>query len=233
MPNIDVITAGTIKKVAYQPGNNLLEILRNAGIHIRNGCQEIGACALCKIYVRAGDAGPITLAEELQLGHWLFEEMRLACQTVPQGDLIVELIPQASTIVRKIEFAAPTVEYLPDRHLQSHAAKSGYGVAIDVGTTNVSVSLFQWINSERLATSTFSNPQGDYGTDVIARVIKASEAQAIATELQSSLLLKIKEVLHGMVLAAGISLGEITGIGYCGEYGHAGVISWSLLSAIT
>ncbi len=45
-----------------------------------------------------------------------------------------------------------------------------YGLAIDVGTSTISLSLFDITNRKRIALSSFQNPQSPYGADVISRL---------------------------------------------------------------
>lgn len=217
MFNIDVIDAGISKRIYHQPGNSLLETLRGADIKIRTGCQKNGACALCKVMIREGKAGPITVTEELQLEHWLTKGMRLACQVMPEGDLVIDLIPQGESVIPASKSIEIKSEYLSGEQPRGDAPEKGYGIAIDIGTTNVNVSIFQWENGKQLATQTFSNPQREYGTDVIARVLKASEDVSIAKELQNMLLHQIKEALQELVQTADIGLEDITGIGVVGN----------------
>ncbi len=215
MFNIDVIDAGTVRRISYRTGDSLLETLHSAGINIRTGCQKTGACTLCRIFVREGNAGPITTAEKSELGHWLSQGMRLACQVVPNGDLVVELISQGNATTLATDFVQSG--YQTEGLIRTDVPSTGCGVAVDIGTTNVTISIFQWKNGERLAGQTFSNPQREYGSDVITRVLKAAEDLSFAKELHNRLFNKIKEALQELTRVANVGLEEITGIGIVGN----------------
>ena len=61
---------------------------------------------------------------------------------------------------------------------------SPYGLAVDLGTTNISVSLWDLEHGERLASRVGSNPQSHYGSDVVMRLIAAGESAENAARIR-------------------------------------------------
>jgi ferredoxin len=76
---------------------SLFDALQNAGIEIESDCGGIGSCGKCVIHILEGEVSEPTLEEEDLLSEEVFEQgNRLACQTYPLGDLVIE-IPEAAS----------------------------------------------------------------------------------------------------------------------------------------
>lgn len=215
MFEIWVIDGGTSTKISHRPGDNLLSTLRAAGFNIRTGCQHSGACALCQITIRAGNAGPVTVTEKLQLGRRLKQGIRLACQVVPAGDLVVGLVAQPDSAAPAAGHPELKSAYRTDGFPGNQP--SGCAVSVDIGTTNVGLAMFRRENCELLTARTFTNPQRDYGTDVIARMLRAAEDPAVSEEIQNKLFDKLRESLQEMALAVGVATEDITALGVVGN----------------
>lgn len=108
-------------------------------------------------------------------------------------------------------------ELRSDKPCGASVFKNSYGVAVDIGTTNVTMSIFQWENGERLATKIFRNPQHKYGTDVIARMLKASQDASLANDLHDRLFKQIREGLLELMQITDTSPEDITGMGVVGN----------------
>ena len=78
-----------------EEGQNILEIAMRAGVHINASCSGNGVCGKCKIRIAEGAAAsamsPKIIQEEYDEG------FRLACQTIVNGDAVIE-IPLESQI---------------------------------------------------------------------------------------------------------------------------------------
>jgi uncharacterized 2Fe-2S/4Fe-4S cluster protein (DUF4445 family) len=90
------------KEVLCESGTSIMEALKSEGIFLTSSCGGKGTCGKCKIIIRSGpyeSRSKIKLSQdELSSGYVL------ACQTLPSGDLIVD-IPKESllTIEGKID----------------------------------------------------------------------------------------------------------------------------------
>ena len=94
-----------------------------------------------------------------------------------------------------------TSSILPDGH--------PYGVAVDLGTTRIRVSLWDVLKRLRLAGREGLNPQASFGTDVLTRLAVAADSQARALELGWLARCAIREALFDIGTETGHSLSDI------------------------
>jgi len=66
-----------------------------------------------------------------------------------------------------------------------------YGMAIDIGTTTVACSLINLLTFEEVDSSSFINPQKEFGLDVLSRIHYASDNEDGISNLQQSIVKKI------------------------------------------
>lgn len=80
------------KRVAVKPGSSLLMAAQQAGITLTAVCGGEGNCGQCRVQILEGLVTPPTLDEKFTLTELeLRNGMRLACCTIPQGAVKVEL----------------------------------------------------------------------------------------------------------------------------------------------
>ena len=84
-----------------------------------------------------------------------------------------------------------------------------YGVAVDLGTTQMRVSLWDLRKRQRLAGRVGLNPQAAFGTDVLTRLAGAADSEERARELGSLAQEAIREALFDMASKTGHSLRDI------------------------
>lgn len=92
------------------------------------------------------------------------------------------------------------------------AAASGYGVAIDVGTSSIWSRLTRLADASELGTRVTANPQQEYGADIASRLGLAAEQPAVRARLHTRLVEAINDSLAGLCGEAGIGLEEISDI---------------------
>ncbi|MCD6310381.1 MAG: DUF4445 domain-containing protein [Candidatus Eremiobacteraeota bacterium] len=88
-------------------------------------------------------------------------------------------------------------------------SRHNYGVAIDVGTTTIVVSLLDLVNDRVLGTKGTYNPQSFYGADVITRIIYADKNRGLAI-LHGAVVGSISKLISSLCSENGISAGDIT-----------------------
>ena len=86
-----------------------------------------------------------------------------------------------------------------------------YGLAVDIGTTTVALSLIDMATGEILATRGSYNRQGRYGDDVISRIIHSSQPGGLE-ELQRAVVGTINALIGEVADAAGVSREWIDGV---------------------
>ncbi len=128
-----------------QEGQTVLDVLQRERIDIQATCGGVGKCGRCQVLVR----------DEEGLNY------RLAC-TTPVSDEMEVVVEHAGAM--EVLQSGTTSVFPPDE------GASGYGLAIDIGTTTVLAHLHDLGPGERLATVGRPNPQIAFGSDVISRI---------------------------------------------------------------
>jgi uncharacterized 2Fe-2S/4Fe-4S cluster protein (DUF4445 family) len=215
MKKLTVSTGDAVREVPYLPGASLRDTLEAVGLPVRSGCRGNGACGLCLVRIEAGDVNDLTSNERLVLSTEQVERgTRLACQVMPASDLCVRRVspvckPRWRVLAGKQASASA-----------SHAASNGsanYGLAVDLGTTHLSVSLCDLDQGKRLCGRIGSNPQSRYGADVMTRLIAAGESSDTAREIARLPLEAIAEAVHDMELREGIRADRIRQVSIVGN----------------
>ena len=94
--------------------------------------------------------------------------------------------------------------------------KANHGFAFDVGTTTVVGQLIDLNTREILGTRIAFNKQAAYGSDVITRIVYASEPKGLET-LHKAVLDNINEIIRDLTLECGVSLGNVYGMTFAGN----------------
>jgi uncharacterized 2Fe-2S/4Fe-4S cluster protein (DUF4445 family) len=88
-------------------------------------------------------------------------------------------------------------------------ATATYGLAVDLGTTHISVSLWDLQQRQRLCGRIGPNPQSRYGADVMTRLIAAGESPALAGDMARLPLDAIAEALRDMESQQGVRASQV------------------------
>ncbi len=220
MPTLTVMDSDVARAIPFSPGASVQEILAGAGISVRVGCRGDGACGLCLVQIEAGEAAPPTKNERLVLlPEQLARNVRLACQLLPENDLQLHVINTASkTNWRDLapDFLPCTPSSLPPLDARP-TADTAYGLAVDLGTTQVSISLWDLKRGHRLHGCVGPNPQFPYGADVVVRLIAAGESQENALRLARLPLEAVAEALAEMCSRAGCRPQEVVHAAFVGN----------------
>jgi uncharacterized 2Fe-2S/4Fe-4S cluster protein (DUF4445 family) len=201
MAQLTFFTADTSGRVAFTPGSSVREILDAAGVPIRSGCRGNGACGLCLVQAEKGKVNDPTKNELLLLTtHQIEQNTRLACQLMPEDDITIRIVGAASNLGWRV--LAPSRFSSAFSSLRPLAAKEStdnhYGLAVDLGTTHISVSLWDLKHANWLSGRAGLNPQYCYGTDVVTRMIAADESPENAHRMALMPLYAISEALQDM-----------------------------------
>ncbi|HEY3353350.1 MAG TPA: ASKHA domain-containing protein [Polyangia bacterium] len=203
MPLVRARHAGRTASARVPAGTSLRDGLETAGMRARTGCNGNGSCGLCRVRVLDGEVSAPTVEEALQLGPPLLAAgVRLACQAEALGDVELEVTSLAP---------AATWRGLPPETLPAAPATGGRapgpaaGIALDVGTTNLSVALWSRDPARRLAALRGPNPQAHFGADVVTRLQAARDPTA-AAQLAQAVVQAIGEGLRDAAAADGFEL---------------------------
>jgi uncharacterized 2Fe-2S/4Fe-4S cluster protein (DUF4445 family) len=99
------------KRVQARTDQSLLFAAQEAGITIASICGGIGSCDSCRIRLISGDATAPSLEEEaLFTDNELSSGFRLACQTYPHSDLVIEIPPESLTAPQRLQIEGQSIE---------------------------------------------------------------------------------------------------------------------------
>lgn len=191
-----------VRMLSCETGELLLNVLTRAGIAAESPCGGRGICGKCKVRIFAQN-GAESLDAELTDTERAFlkpEEIssgiRLACMTRVTGDCSVQL-PEAEKEHRILSDG-----FLPEF---SRDKNRGFGVAADVGTTTIAMSLVDLENGKKLAQASAINAQKQYGLDVLSRISFEAERGGDAVRLlQKALTDSLNRLLKEVCEKAGI-----------------------------
>jgi len=205
MPILIVKLRENERPIPFTPGRSLYEILNESDLRVRSGCRGIGACGLCRIRIKNGHVNSPTESERLYISHdQLKRGIRLACQVRPKEDLKIEIIePVPELTWRSLPPHKNKLSSFP-LHNSFQETDHPYGMAIDLGTTNISLSLWNLATGRRLTGQYSKNPQLAFGFDVMTRLAIASEDKEIATRLSEQVVAAIGEGLWHIAVGEGI-----------------------------
>lgn len=202
-------------------GETLRDALLAAGVQLQSACAGNGHCGRCLVVVDEQSPFALTVAEQTKLSPRQMEEgLRLACQlrleaTSAVSALHVSLPPQAGQTrwraMREDEYCSL------DAFLPAASFPAGYGVAIDLGTTHIRLTLLDLVSGQRLAGQTGLNPQLDFGADVLNRLMAAAESPSIATELRRRVVWAIAAALKTLTEQTGVNRREILQLAIVGN----------------
>jgi uncharacterized 2Fe-2S/4Fe-4S cluster protein (DUF4445 family) len=125
-------------------------------------------------------------------------------------------------ILRENDFEVTAVVGHMDDHLEILAveprdtAKSNFGFAFDIGTTTVTGQLLDLNTKEILGSRIAFNRQSPYGSDVITRIIYASEPAGLE-KLNEAVLENINEMITDLTSAYNVSLSDVYAICFAGN----------------
>jgi len=180
---LEVTIKGTAdERVVYgESGKNLLQILLNNQIYINAVCGGNGKCRKCRIRVLEGKINiseedrKSFSEEELSMG------MRLACCARPSENCTIEICQEDESDFHVVGIKSGEVNENGRMTGDLHQC----GIAIDIGTTTLALSLLDLERGRVLDTYTTMNHQRKFGADVITRMQAACSGQE--TMLQESI----------------------------------------------
>lgn len=209
MPVLLVRSPRGDQKIVFEEGLPLHKVLEAHDVQLRIGCRGTGACGLCRVRILRGDAGEPTLNEGLHLSEAeLASGVRLACQILLQGDLEIA-IPgnERKRVWHILPVSSGELEHLPGKTTKRDAPQNNEdtGVAVDLGTTHIRISMLGLSSGEPLASGYARNPQSIFGADVITRLLAAAESEKNLKTMGRLVFESIGKALGEMELRYGIS----------------------------
>jgi uncharacterized 2Fe-2S/4Fe-4S cluster protein (DUF4445 family) len=210
---LHVALEGLGLEVQVVPGISLLDAVRSAGLALDSECGGRGTCGECRVRFVQGTPRPTVEDAALLSQEELDEGWRLACQTFLAADCRIAL-PQRVAHARRRKIRILTdAAGLP---ITGRPTLSGYGIAVDVGTTTVVCYLMDLARALQIGVASFANPQSAFGPDVISRITYAHRGPAELRELQRRLVSHLEKNFAALCKGAGIapdSVSRVTAVG--------------------
>ena len=220
MPRLSVISGEEQRFISFEPGPTLRDILDTTDLRVRSGCRGSGVCGLCRVQIETGGHGwtdtglpwqeaAETPGERLMLSEAELQNgLRLACQVIPREDMRIRIVnPAPRSTWRKLTPLAPYLK----------KGTGPYGVAVDLGTTTISLSLWDIAHNQRLSGRFGLNQQLRHGSDVLTRLVAACESKERAGEISRLAKDSIEEAILDICSREGYDLREIRQITVVGN----------------
>jgi len=185
------------------PGSTIAEAAVEAGVRIDTACGGFGTCGRCRVQVTGDLTSPTHGERAFLTSEELAAGVRLACRAQVTGDVSVDQILGRG----EVEELHILDHSLAQQHLTGVARTEGVGVAIDVGTTTLAISLMDLASSVSFGASSAMNPQVQYGADIMSRLSCIADGRF--DELRGSLLEEARVLIQNTLDAHEVSTSDI------------------------
>jgi uncharacterized 2Fe-2S/4Fe-4S cluster protein (DUF4445 family) len=177
--------------ITSRKGLTLLESVLSAGVPLRSDCGGRGRCGKCLVGVVGAEVGALSEPDEEErkaLGaERLAAGRRLACRAHTLGEVSLD-VPDESRLTPEVVHKGPPIllSRLASLPAPRRAPRSsGYGIAVDVGTTTIALYLCDLEKRAVTASTALRNPQAIFGDDVISRISAVLSDPAALPRLQN------------------------------------------------
>jgi uncharacterized 2Fe-2S/4Fe-4S cluster protein (DUF4445 family) len=206
----DITASPQSHRLHLSKGQTLIKAAAAAHIALRTDCGGAGKCGRCRIHPAPGArlSAP-TEAEFFHLAPFLpVKGIRLACQTRSLCSQTVSVaIPEDPGA------AAP----FPVVHGRAPSGLRTVGVAIDLGTTSVDLSLCDPADGSPLVSVKGGNRQQCFGYDVVARIAAAGDAAIGLGRLRKLAVDSINHLLETALAACGLDTTAVSQVAVAGN----------------
>ena len=192
MSRVLVIQGGVQQEFHADHNEILLDVLRRNGLIVTAPCGGKGICGKCMVTLLAPDGE---------------RDRVLACKLPVLRDLTVLLDEQSSGIICADGLSAPT----------NLSRRSGYGAAVDLGTTTVALKLFDLSDGREVGSASGWNRQAPYGADVITRCQHCMEHPGGLARLSTLIRAQIRLLLEDACRISSVNIGEVKEIYLAGN----------------
>ena len=158
-----------------------MELAQKAGVQIDVPCSGNGTCGKCRVRLISGG---LDVEKNMKLSEEDYEDgWRLACQSRVNSDAVIWVPASAGAFKSDIQTAdlsseeelktyENALEEVFASGLSRGCTETGYGIAIDIGTTTVTGAMLDLATGDVMAKTSLGNGQIRYGADVINRIIQ-------------------------------------------------------------
>jgi uncharacterized 2Fe-2S/4Fe-4S cluster protein (DUF4445 family) len=230
LPTLIVNDEERKRRIPFETGRSVRDILDTTDLRVRSGCDSSGVCGFCLMRIDGGQGGAPTANERVHLTTDALDQgIRLACQVIPTQDLQISILaPAPKSHWRSLPDDAGQrmgqIPALPWKDLPPEVSVP-YGVAVDLGTTHITLALYELSSGKRLAGRYGLNPQMRYGADVMTRLVAASDSPEKARAMSQQIVAAIGEALFDMAVREGINIGRVVRLTLVGNTAMLALLS--------
>ena len=161
-------------------GLPLTRLIEKSGVSLNYRCGKTGRCTGCEVRINES------------------EERVRACTTPYTVDIVTVSIPQKSYMDGHV---ASVSEFSILANPQPAVLRTGFGIAIDIGTTTIAVAVWNLETGKQLASKTGPNRQAVFGDNLVSRIQHSLDHETGLRDLHEtlwdqSILPIIEELLH-------------------------------------
>ena len=184
------------KLIEVNSGTPLIDVLHEFGVEFP--CGGKGTCGSCKVKLMNGELHIDNVQQQKLNKLKLGKDWRLACYCKAETDITLE-ISQFENII------------LADNSTFEFKPKTGFGIAVDLGTTTVVVQLVNLENGHILDSASDVNPQARYGGDLISRIQNCLDGNF--EDLKKLIRTKIGEMIQSILQKHPINISKVAIVG--------------------
>ena len=184
------------KSIEINRGTPLIDVLHEFGVEFP--CGGKGTCGSCKVKLLRGELKVDTVQQQKLVNLKLSENWRLACFCKAESDITLEISQFENIILAD----STTFEFRP---------QTGFGIAVDLGTTTVVVQLVNLENGHVLDSVSDVNPQLKFGGDLISRIQSCLDGNF--EELQNLIRSKIGEMIYSIIKKHPVEVSKVAIVG--------------------
>ncbi|WP_186843793.1 ASKHA domain-containing protein [Acetobacterium tundrae] len=216
MPILSFVQEEKQHQIPFEIGVTIREILDTTQLMATIvGCRGNGACGLCMVHIKAGEVNEPHPNERVHLSqNQINQGIRLACQTKPFQNVRIELL---YSVFESNWRSIPDNEYFfdtsnkdqPFKNNKTENQRKSYGVSVDLGTTNISLTVWDMEKKIRVADRQGLNGQYCFGSDVMTRLTAACKSVENAQKLGMAARNSIGEAIWDIASREFIDLEQI------------------------
>lgn len=214
MPVLFLESGGEQREISFHTGQTLREILDTTDLRVTSACSGNGMCGLCHIKIFKGKINEPLPNERLALSERQIQNgIRLACQVIPEQDVWAVLqnpAPKSNwRSLNENEYNEISFPGNSGTEPCFSSQSTSLGAAIDLGTTHISLTIWDLEKKCRLSGRSGPNEQQIFGSDIISRLTAACESKENSSEISSLAKNSISTALHDIYTREYIDIAKI------------------------
>lgn len=210
MSKITLVAGDSVKELNYDGSKSLLEVLREADIYVPAYCNGRGTCGKCGIRVMSGHLAVSKEDTKIFDEKQLEKGYRLSCTAHPEEDITITLLSDDEDDFEVLSSQGAVAANQSADADESKDDGGLYGVAVDIGTTTISMDLMDLESGEVVGSNNRINKQRAFGADVISRIQASNNGQKEA--LRQSIVHDLVDGFEKILAETAIDAGRVTKI---------------------